>query len=89
MDAMTVDVVGGAQALAREWLRLEQELADANTRLMEAQNKRSTICSRQEDAAKRLAERVGRNIPTKVFVIDTFAVVVDVERGIHSYRIEK
>lgn len=86
---VTIDVVGGVQALAELWVRSDEELREASRRVVEAKAEHERAQRQLEDAATKLMDRVGRTIPTKVFQIGPSVVIVDHERGIQRVSIEK
>lgn len=75
------------QELAEDWYRSWRELEGLERQERELQAKKDTARRSTEEAARQLAERVGRNIPLKVFTIGDHAVIVEHEKGIRLIEI--
>lgn len=86
---ITIDAVGGLQALAEAWAIADEEVRNAKRAVLDAETELNSAVRRQEDAAAKLAERVGRNVTTKVFHVGSDVIIVEHERGIRRVAIEK
>lgn len=84
----TIEVVGGVQALADQWstgfdavTEAQSDVNKAGERLREAEAQLRTV-------ADRLQERVGANVPMRVFQVCDYAVIVEAGRMIRRIRFE-
>lgn len=85
---IVIDVVGGVQQLADAWVAADDDVAEAQRGLIMAEAAVMEATSRREEAHKRLTERVGRNVTTRVFRVGMDVVIVEYERGVRRVRLE-
>jgi len=78
-----------AQALAEQWATLEIERGVLDQRVRQAQTEFDNARSKMEAAATELMTCVGKNIPTKVFLIGDAVLIVDLRDGIKRMKIQK
>lgn len=81
-------MISDLQKAAEEWIDADNKLVKAQKDLAHAEREVDIIRRIKEAAAGRLADRVGRNVPTKVFTVGAEAVVVEHERGLRRVPIE-
>lgn len=76
------------QQVAEKWAEATDRLAELNDKLGHLENEILKVETFRDQCGNRLKERVGNNIPRRVFKVGAQAVLVDHQLGVLRIKIE-